>query len=227
MEPLAARPHREFVLAAMALVPLVAGFGAWMMFKPSASDAGARVSATESGLTVADDIEVESINGVFRLFWTFASDVPAVVRGFSFDIVETAEVSAPVDLSMWEPKIAGATAESEGEPPIRVLIDPGEHSWIVTPGRPWAHDSDESTRHLVPPREFHQHDVRVVDFRAGQPSAHGVSPAGVLACPLGLSQSVTHRTSCVQRLRPAARYFSGCPLPHNLRKDTCARHSPQ
>jgi hypothetical protein len=146
MEPLATRPHREIVLIAMALVVLVAGFAAWMMFKPSAPDAEARASAAALGLVVAEDVEVESIDGGFRLLWEVAPDVPSLVGPYYFDIVETAEVSVPADLSTWEPKIAGATAYAEGEPPTRVHIDAGARSWIVAAGTPWIYGSDESTR---------------------------------------------------------------------------------
>jgi hypothetical protein len=146
MEPLGTRPHREIVLIAMALVVLVAGLVAWMLFKPSAPDAQARAAAAELGLVVSGDVEVQSIEGGFRLLWEVAPEVPSLVGPYYFDIVETAVVAAPADLSAWEPKIAGATAYAEGEPPTRVLIDAGEHSWIVTAGTPWIYGSDESTR---------------------------------------------------------------------------------
>ena len=41
-------------------------------------------------------------------------------------------MSAAADASTWKPKIAGATAYAEGEPPIGLLIDAGKHSWTVT-----------------------------------------------------------------------------------------------
>jgi hypothetical protein len=146
MEPLGTRPHREILLIAMALVLLVAGFVAWMVFKPSAPDAQARAAAAELGLVVAEDVEVESIDGGFRLFWRPDSVTDSLAMGMYFDITETVSVSAPDDLSTWEPTIAGATAYAEGEPPTRVLIDAGERSWIVTPGTPTIYQSDDLAR---------------------------------------------------------------------------------
>ncbi|MCB2413834.1 hypothetical protein LGT39_13365 [Demequina sp. TTPB684] len=146
MEPLGTRPHREVLFAAMALVLVIAALGAWLMFGRSSPDEEARADAAELGLIVPEEVDVQSIDGGFRLTWAFTPDVIDLGAGFYFDIVETADVSAPADLSTWEPTIAGATAYAEGEPPTRLLIDAGEHKWIMTPGTPTIYQSDESAR---------------------------------------------------------------------------------
>lgn len=145
-EPLATRPHREIVFAAMALVVVFAALAAWWLFKPSPSDSEARASAAEMGLHVADDVEVAAIDGGYRLFWEFTPDIPTDFGGFYFDVVQADSVSPPADLSTWEPKIDGATAYAEGEPPLQVVIDAGERYWIVTSGTATIYQEDTMAR---------------------------------------------------------------------------------
>ena len=132
-QPASSRPHREILIGAMVLVAGLAALAAWMLFKPAGPDTAARASAAESGLVVSTDWHVESIDGGFRLVREFTSDRVEIGAGYYFDIVQTSAVSAPTEASTWKPEVAGATAYAEGEPPLRLLIDAGEHSWIVTP----------------------------------------------------------------------------------------------
>jgi hypothetical protein len=66
--------------------------------------------------------------------------------GFFFEVIEVEAVSAPADLSTWEPKIDGATAWAEGEPPRQVFINAGEHNWMATPGTPSIYTGDGTAR---------------------------------------------------------------------------------
>ncbi len=97
------------------------------------SDAAARAAAVESGLTVSPDWAVKEIDGGFAVVRAIGADGSAIQSEYYFDIVQTTEVSAPADLSTWKPRIPGAVAYAEGEPVLRILIDAGDHSWIVLP----------------------------------------------------------------------------------------------
>jgi hypothetical protein len=131
-QPAGSRPHREIVIGAMALIVVLASLAAWMLFKPAGPDTAARASATQVGLNVSTHWRVETIDGGFRLIRTFGSANSAPTYVYSFDFVETSSVSAPADASTWNPKIVGATAYAQGEPPLQILINAGKHSWIAT-----------------------------------------------------------------------------------------------
>ena len=133
MEASSNRPHREILVVAMVLVLALSAFVAWVLFKPAGSDAAARASAVESGLTVSPDWTVKDIDGGFTVVRDFGTGGAEIQSGYYFDIVEATEVSEPADLSTWKPQISGAVAYAEGEPVLRVLIDAGEHSWVVLP----------------------------------------------------------------------------------------------
>ena len=144
-EPGASRTHREIVIGAMVLVVALAVLAAWALFKPAGDDSAARASAAEVGLTVADGMRVETIDGGFRIVRSFDAS-PTNSAGYYFDIIESPAVSAPAEASTWNPQIAGATAYAVGGPPVRLLIDAGAHSWIATPGTPWIYADDETAQ---------------------------------------------------------------------------------
>jgi len=121
----------------MVMVVAFVAIAAWALFKPAGDDTAARASAAEVGLTVSNAWEVEKIDGGFRVTKELVLD-----SAYSFDIVEAPSVSAPANASTWEPTIAGATAYAENDPPIRVFIDAGAHSWIVTCITPWIYLND-------------------------------------------------------------------------------------
>ena len=127
------RPHREILIGAMVLLVALSALLAWALLKPAGADTDARASAAAVGLRVSHDWTVETIDGGFSIALAFAPDGDPIDSGYTFHIVETNAVSAPTDASTWTPQVSGATAYAEGEPPERLLIDAGEHSWIVTP----------------------------------------------------------------------------------------------
>ncbi len=141
MQPVSSRPHREIVIGAMALVVVLAVLATWAMLKPAGDDTAARASAAEVGLTVASDWRVDTIHEGFRIVKTVDTG-SGVNSRYYFDIVATTSVSAPANASTWEPAIAGATAYAENDPPIKVYIDAGAHSWIVTAGTPAIYGND-------------------------------------------------------------------------------------
>lgn len=145
-EPAGSRPHREWAIGAMVLVLLVAGLCYWLLFKPAGSDADARAAAAELGFSVGEDWRVETIEGGFRLITDPQGSEEPLFDGYTFEMVETDAVAAPVDPSTWDPQIEGVTAYAEGEPPMQLLIDAGEHSWIVTPVTPGMYSSNENAR---------------------------------------------------------------------------------
>jgi hypothetical protein len=133
-QPVDSRPRQWPFIIAMVLVVVLA-FVAWrVVVKPAGSDAKARAAASGMGLTVADGWNVATIDGGFRLVRSSASKSDPGLSGYYFDIVLTSTVSPPADASTWNPKIAGATAYAEGNPPYQLLIDAGVHKWIVTSG---------------------------------------------------------------------------------------------
>ncbi len=132
-QPSSSRPHREIDVGAMVLVAAVTAVLAWVLFKTEGSDAAARATATEAGLTVSDDRYVKSIDGGFRVHRALNAANAPIESAYYFDIVETTAVSAPADRSTWTPRVLGATAYAEGNPTTRLLIETGEHSWIITP----------------------------------------------------------------------------------------------
>jgi len=129
----------------MALVVVLAALAAWWLFKPAGDDTAARASAAKVGLTVSSQWRVETIHEGFRVVREFRTS-SGTGSDYYFDIVETPSVSAPANVSTWQPTIAGATAYAENNPPIKVYIAAGAHSWIVTCGTPWIYRSDESAR---------------------------------------------------------------------------------
>lgn len=146
-QPAGSRPQREIILGAMLVLLVLGSLVAWMLFKPtSGDDSAARASAAELGLSVNDDWKVETIDGGFRLVRVFGSESAVLDAGYHFDFVETPAVSPPADASNWTPQITGATAYAEGEPPVRLLVDAGEHSWIVTTGPLTSYQGDEPGR---------------------------------------------------------------------------------
>ena len=145
-QPASSRPHREIIIGAMVLVAGVAALVAWMVFKPAGSDAEARASAAESGLVVSSDWYVEAIDGGFHLHRAFTTNGVPIESEYYFDVVETTAVSAPADASTWKAQVSGATAYAEGDPTSRLLIDAGEHSWIVTSPSLAMYFGDEQAR---------------------------------------------------------------------------------
>jgi len=129
----------------MVLVVAVAAFFFWVTFRPTGGEAAARASAAKLGLTIADEMRVETIDGGFRVTRSFDSS-PSGNGGYSFDIVETRSVSAPANASTWVPEITGATAYAENDPAIKVFIDAGAHSWIVTSSTPMIYADDGRAR---------------------------------------------------------------------------------
>jgi len=125
----------------MVLVAAVAAFSFWAIFRPTGDEAAARAAAAEVGLTIAYDMRVETIDGGFRVTRSFDTN-GELDGGYSFDVVETPSVSAPANASKWDPKIDGATAYAENDPPVKVFIDAGAHSWIVTSGTPRIYQDD-------------------------------------------------------------------------------------
>lgn len=146
-QPAGSRPHREIILVAMLLLVALGSLVSWMLFKSAnEDDSAARAAAAELGLTVSNDWKVETIDGGFRLVRVFGADSAMLDVGYHFDFVETPAVSRPADASKWTPHISGATAYAEGEPPVRLFIDGGKHSWIVTTGALTSYQSDEPGR---------------------------------------------------------------------------------
>lgn len=132
-QPSGSRPHREILAGAMVLVVALAAVAAWVTFRPDGSDAAARAAASEAGITVSEDWNVESIDGGFRVHRAFTAEKAPVQSASYFDIVRTTAVTAPADASTWTPKVSGATAYAEGDPTFKLLIDADAHHWIITP----------------------------------------------------------------------------------------------
>ncbi len=130
----------------MVLVVAVTSLVWWILFRPDGVDPAARASALESGITVRDDWNINAIDGGFTVVRAYTAGGVKIQNGYYFNIVETTSVSEPADLSTWVPQISGATAYAEGEPPFRVLIDAGDHSWIVTPRTVSVYSGDDQAR---------------------------------------------------------------------------------
>lgn len=139
------RPHREIVIIAMALVVAVSALSFWFIFRPTGDESAARDAAGKLGLTFADSMRVKTIDGGFRIVRSVGTG-PAHGYGYSFDIVETPSVTAPAEASTWNGTVDGATSYAEGDPPTRLLIDAGAHSWIVTSITPRIYADDGIAR---------------------------------------------------------------------------------
>jgi hypothetical protein len=116
----------------MVLIVVLASLAAWMLFKPAGPDTAARILATQVGLSVSTNWKVETVDDGFRLIRTLGSAYSARTYTYYVDLVESWSVSAPADASTWNPQISGATAYAQGEQPVQILINAGNHSWIAT-----------------------------------------------------------------------------------------------
>lgn len=129
----------------MAVVVLLTALVAWLVFKPPGDDTAARESAAKVGLTVSSQWRIETIHGGFRAIKELRTS-SGTGSDYRFDIIETPSVTAPANASNWKPTIPGATAYAENNPPVKLYIDAGAHSWTVTCGTPWIYRDDGTAR---------------------------------------------------------------------------------
>ncbi|WP_430868672.1 hypothetical protein [Demequina aurantiaca] len=145
-QPATTRPQLVMLIGAMVAILALAVFVAWLVFRPPGSDAAAREAAAALGIAVSDEWRVDAVDGGFNIRLASTPEGDPTDPGYAFHITETNSVAAPVDASTWTPKIAGATAYAEGEPPTSVHIDADEHNWVVTPLTLTIYQDDDQAR---------------------------------------------------------------------------------